>query len=429
MSSIIKVLIMAAMVFEVAQGKIGFVKDQSMDATFPPPVFRQDPSIPEGHLRPLGWQRRPDGKVKEVEEMPNTREFYEDYVRVSKPIVFRNGITEGPALTLWEIDDYLQFKYGKVNMSVTVKVMRRKDEIQTAPQVMKLKKFLLDYMYEDWYLASTVPEEMMEELPFPKCVRCGTISQYLQEAELWMSSGGTSSRLHSHDDHNLHCVLFGRRDFILMEGQFKHNFNYQIDFDGALGGHSKLDMEMINSFKFKNILMTPWTYSTLYPGDCILVPAGYLHQVRSYGRSMSLTVLFAPVPSFNDDGCQLMEEEFRPLNEATFTWTLFEGQRLLSNWELDAESLRQLLLVQMGSRSSLSYPKFAHFYGEAMNITSEKPTGEEVFHMLAPPDKMELSRADVTSLSAETLQKVAAIFNAPHAGKKRELHRREHDEF
>ena len=44
-----------------------------------------------------------------------------------------------------------------------------------------------------------------------------------------MSSGGTSSRLHSHDDHNLHCVLFGRRDFILIEGQFKQNFKYQLD--------------------------------------------------------------------------------------------------------------------------------------------------------------------------------------------------------
>ena len=57
-----------------------------------------------------GWQRRPDGAVKEVEEMPNTREFYHDYVRPSKPVVFRNGITKAPALTLWESDDYLQTK-------------------------------------------------------------------------------------------------------------------------------------------------------------------------------------------------------------------------------------------------------------------------------------------------------------------------------
>ena len=47
-------LVIMVVVFAVAQGKIGFVKDQSMDATFPPPVFKPDPSIPEGHLRPLG---------------------------------------------------------------------------------------------------------------------------------------------------------------------------------------------------------------------------------------------------------------------------------------------------------------------------------------------------------------------------------------
>ena len=47
-------LVIMVVVLAVAQGKIGFVKDQSMDATFPPPVFKPDPSIPEGHLRPLG---------------------------------------------------------------------------------------------------------------------------------------------------------------------------------------------------------------------------------------------------------------------------------------------------------------------------------------------------------------------------------------
>ncbi|XP_076438087.1 uncharacterized protein LOC143277193 isoform X2 [Babylonia areolata] len=418
--------LLVVMVFAVAQGKIGFVKDQSMDATFPPPVFKQDSSLPEGHLRPLGWQRRPDGKVKEVEEMPYTREFYNDYVRHSRPVVFRQGIKDAPALSKWDSDDYLQTKYGKVNVSVTVKVMRRKDEVQTAPHVMKLKKFLYDYMYEDWYLASTVPLDMMLELPLPKCLRCGTLSQHLQEAELWMSSGGTSSRLHSHDDHNLHCVLFGRRDFILIQGQFKTNFNFHLDFEGSKGGHSKLDMEMINAFKYKNIRMTPWTYSTLHPGDCILVPAGYLHHVRSYGRSLSLTVLFSSVPDFSDDGCKLTEEEFRPLSDATFAWTFAGGQRQLTKWQMDAEDLRQLLLVQMGGRPSLPYTKFLHFYDRVMSITSDKPTGEVVFHMLTSPSQVELTRSAVQSLSTEALDKVAAILNAPHNARRQGRHR---DEF
>ncbi|KAL8607664.1 hypothetical protein ACOMHN_039338 [Nucella lapillus] len=424
-----RILMMAAVVFAVAQGKIGFVKDQSMDAKFPPPVFKQDPSFPEGHLRPLGWQRRPDGKVKEVEEMPNTREFYNEYVQPSKPIVFRAGIKDAPALTKWENDTYLITTYGKVNVSVTVKVMRRKDEVQTAPHVMKFKKFLYDYMYEDWYMASTVPLAMMPELPLPKCVRCGTLSQYLQEAELWMSSGGTSSRLHAHDDHNLHCVLFGRRDFILMDGRYGHNFNFQTDFEGSMGGHSKLDMEMVNAFKYKNIRMTPWTYSTLYAGDCILVPAGYLHQVRSYGRSLSLTVLFSPIPEFSDDGCKLMEEEFLPLSDAIFTWTFVDGQRQLTKWQMDGEDLRHLLLVQMGTRRSLSYTQFLHFYDKVMSITKERPAGEDVFSMLTSHDSTALTRSEVTSLSKEDLDKVASIFNVPHDEKRRKKHSESHDEF
>jgi lysine-specific demethylase 8 len=60
----------------------------------------------------------------------------------------------------------------------------------------------------------------------PDCLQCGTYRQKLQEAEFWMSSGGTASLLHSHDDHNLHCVLFGRKDFILIEGKYKDSFEY-----------------------------------------------------------------------------------------------------------------------------------------------------------------------------------------------------------
>lgn len=41
-----------------------------------------------------------------------------------------------------------------------------------------------------------------------------------------MSSGGTASRLHSHEDHDLHCVLFGRKDFIIIDEKYRNNFNF-----------------------------------------------------------------------------------------------------------------------------------------------------------------------------------------------------------
>ena len=61
----------------------------------------------------------------------------------------------------------------------------------------------------------------------PSCLSCGTFSGRLYEARLWMSSGGTASRLHSHEDHDLHCVLFGRKDFIIIDEKYKDNFQYQ----------------------------------------------------------------------------------------------------------------------------------------------------------------------------------------------------------
>ena len=47
------------------------------------------------------------------------------------------------------------------------------------------------------------------------------MNKFMEETELWMSSGGTSSLLHSHADHNMHCVLAGRKDFILIHPKYK----------------------------------------------------------------------------------------------------------------------------------------------------------------------------------------------------------------
>ena len=47
-------------------------------------------------------------------------------------------------------------------MTITVKKELLK---QKTKRKMLFRKFLLDYMYENWYLSSTVPLEMMGELP------------------------------------------------------------------------------------------------------------------------------------------------------------------------------------------------------------------------------------------------------------------------
>lgn len=407
-------LLVTAICVPVLEAKLGFVKDQSMDAVFPGPVYKQAPSLPEGHMRPLGWQRRPDGPVPEEQEMPATKEFYESYVSLDKPGVFRNAVSSAPVFSSWRDDKYLTEKYGDVKMAVRVKVARRKDKIESTVQIMKFKKFLYDYMYDELYLASVIPRAMMDELPLPKCIRCGTISERYHSAQLWMSSGGTSSRIHSHDNHLLHCVLFGRRDFLLIEGKHKKAFDFEDEFTGSLGGYSDINTEMINAFTYKNIARVPWIWSTLYPGDCIYVPSGYIHQVRSYGRSVSLTIEFLPFASFDDNGCTLIEEDFVPLSEGSFLLSFEDGRLHLTQTNWNEEEIRQLLILLMGKTDSLTVYKFENFYKEILGEEEEVPDARRVFEFLTLEDETEISKQEILSLPHDALQKIADIFNSAY---------------
>ena len=51
----------------------------------------------------------------------------------------------------------------------------------------------------------------------PHCLLCGSFLDYIHETNFWMSSGGTCSVIHYDADHNLHCLVSGRKDFIMIE--------------------------------------------------------------------------------------------------------------------------------------------------------------------------------------------------------------------
>lgn len=45
---------------------------------------------------------------------------------------------------------------------------------------------------------------------------------------MWMSSGGTSSHLHYDADHNLHCLITGRKDFIMYDPKHMDRFDMKV---------------------------------------------------------------------------------------------------------------------------------------------------------------------------------------------------------
>lgn len=87
---------------------------------------------------------------------------------------------------------------------------------------------------------------------------------------------------------------------------------------------------MINMFKNKEVRQVPWKWTTLKAGDCIYIPAKYIHQVRSWGRSISSTMLFSPAPVVTFSDCNRVDLQDQVLlSDAPFMWIYINGDKVL----------------------------------------------------------------------------------------------------
>nr|XP_022304685.1 lysine-specific demethylase 8-like [Crassostrea virginica] len=414
-------LAVVAVLLPGCSSKVGFPKDQKMDVLFPPYIVPAGHGIPDGHLRPLGWQKRSSGRIRETPEMPSAHSLYVKYIKNSKPVQIHDALQNVKVMSDWESDVYLKQQFGDLNVSVTVKKQVLLQDPQHENHVMKFKKFLIDYKFEEWYLVTPIPKKMMAALPLPPCLSCGTFSGRLYEARLWMSSGGTASRLHSHEDHDLHCVLFGRKDFIIIDEKYKDNFQYQENYKNSGSGRSTMDVDRVNMYKFPEIANTPWHHATLTSGDCILVPAGYIHQVRSYGRSLSYSILFSPSLEFDSSDCkktlsdknEVKEEEDtkrKTLANARYMWIDMDGHRVLSFDRMEPEALKSTLLHLLRTKDNFYLEQFEHFYNDAMKRFNSKPSAADVFKLLTSGTGHDyLTRDDITHLSDDKIASLSRV--------------------
>lgn len=49
---------------------------------------------------------------------------------------------------------------------------------------------------------------------------------------------------------------------------------FAMQYKNSGSGHSTMDVERVNMYKFPEVANTPWHHATLTSGDCILIPAG-----------------------------------------------------------------------------------------------------------------------------------------------------------
>lgn len=362
--------------------------------------------------------------------------------------MFRGLVFGADASDKWT-DSYLNKEYGNLEIKVTER-KQRYDRIEEKKHQMKLNAFLRSFRSDDLYLKTIMPSEMMHEMPMPHLVNCGVYSQTLTnlnteklsllnenknkfampklaqlvEPYLWMSAGDTSSLIHSHPEHNLHCVLDGRKDFILIPSdQFRTRPNWKtlIDLNETYPNsnewYSKIDVDKVNVFKYKLLNTLVWYWATLRSGDCIFIPDDYLHQIRSHGRSVSTSVYFSELKHDLDAGLlkQIKEKLFAEcpkdaplfepaeMRESNFIWKYSHSERHLVKKTYDESEAKHLLFCLIHNDNFLYFERFDHFYKE---ITSELKENIDKFN-LNEREMIQLNSTDIWDDLNETSELIS----------------------
>uniref|UniRef100_A0A914VTB5 Uncharacterized protein n=1 Tax=Plectus sambesii TaxID=2011161 RepID=A0A914VTB5_9BILA len=218
-----------------------FVKDQGIDHNFPPEIPKPPKGVPAGHLRPLGYQKPADSKAKSFGPSIPPDVFFDRCISKRKPCSITD-IYHPTAQATWG-DKYLAKTFGELNFVVLVK--QPTQEWLEVP--MKFHTFLKKYHYEDWKLQSPIYEELKPHLTIPLPIQCPSVLQNLQFVSLWLSSGPASSPLSYDSNDQLHCILAGRADFILISEDQQKTFHMEeVPYKNWGAGRSSLNVDQVN---------------------------------------------------------------------------------------------------------------------------------------------------------------------------------------
>lgn len=400
----------------------GNVLNRPEDVVFPPNFLpSSDSSIPAGHLQMFGLQRPPKGPVVEYNTVLKPQEFWDKHVSKYEPLVFRGALAKSPALKIWT-DEYLKTKYGDLDVLTELKTENRTHGVTAR---MLLGDFIDVYKKKNLYVVTVLPDPMRQDLPLLPCLMCGTFKDFIHELNFWMSSGGTRSVIHFDADHNIHCIVAGRKDFMMIDPDFAPILNLTKPPEFG-SGFSSINPDVVDLNLYPDVSKVEWTYSTLKPGDCIFIPAGYIHQVRSYkgNRTISATMLFTASldDTFDNTSCDNETYEYQALSQAKVHWTYNKGDKTIDMGYQNVERFRQTLLSSFEElkADTLTEKQFSVLINDLFELDEEeveliqRDTFGIFNEFLDPEGKGFITRDDIKALSQDTLKQIARRSEAPH---------------
>jgi hypothetical protein len=213
--------------------------------------------FPVGHKEPLGCNDEPTGTITEIPVgvVPDPRTFFERHIAVREPAVLRGAVMHAPGLARWS-DKVLQAEYGDLHVKLEGRREKRDEDSVLVGNLSKGRDTLGHFVartrsnqttvavtpvdpleddllhplsYEqaqhvaetgsglDGYVVSQLPEPMSKDVLVPAVASCGALRSGLLEANLWVSSGNTSSMLHRDADNVFNCVYRGSKTWTLVD--------------------------------------------------------------------------------------------------------------------------------------------------------------------------------------------------------------------
>ncbi|XP_038048809.1 uncharacterized protein LOC119722653 [Patiria miniata] len=364
---------------------------------------------------PLGSHREPSDFLEELSEVPGPVEFNQRYVSQYRPVVFRGAGQQSKAYHLWT-EEYLTEKYG----NLTVRLEARHESNSRIPAGVgglgrdTIAHFLEHYQTSDGYIISQIPSPMEPDIAFPPCLTCGSFSRSIQEVHVFLSAKGGKTVLHRDPYSSVHCVFNGTKQWIVIDPKQKASLYISEESTYEFGGYSTIDVDNVDLDEFPKLRDVEYARVILNKGDCIYMPSGYMHQVRSNGyMNAAVSIWFSHYYEFDAEGCHDDHgpADFRPMNEVDVLWR-YNGTGNLSQGMMDIHMLRTVMLTVADKEGKLWIEDFVtnFIHGETNEPEYYKTLQDSFRSALDPTNRGYITVEELNNFSISQLKDLVWSF-------------------
>jgi Cupin-like domain len=255
-------------------------------------------SLVQSHAKQL--RQSPVAEKIPVETLPTPERFFENYYFANRPVVVRGLMQDWPALALWT-PEYFADRFGEETIEVTAdresdpKFEDRFPEHRHRITMRQFVEKITTIKGNDLYLVAKnrlLDREsfisLRKDVTYPHMFL--TSGPGADPPRIWIGGAGTITPLH-HDASNIFFgQIYGRKLVRLIPpSEIENLYNDRTCF-------SDIDLDQVDYVRFPRFRRVTVVQAIVHPGEFLLLPLGWWHQVRSLDVSISLSFQNFAVP-------------------------------------------------------------------------------------------------------------------------------------